>query len=47
MKQGASEDVKLKSFLGIQGTRGMRLKDANIVKIENVDLNVQAKYLSS
>ena len=25
----------------------MRLKDANIAKIENVDLSVQAKYLSN
>ena len=25
----------------------MRLKDASIVKIENIDLSVQAKYLSN
>ena len=36
-----------KSFLRVQGTRGMRLKDANIAQIENVDLRVQAKYLSN
>ena len=36
-----------RSFLRFQGTRGVRLKDTNIVKIKNVDLSVQAKYLSN
>ena len=34
------------SFLRFRGTQGVRLKDAIIVSIENVDLSVQAKYLS-
>ena len=47
MKQQASEGMKQRGFLRFRGTRGVRLKDANIAKIENVDLSVQAKYLSN
>ena len=36
-----------KSFLRIRGAQGMRLKDTSIAKIENIDLSVQAKYLSN
>ena len=32
------------SFLRFQGTQGVRLKDTNIAKIENIDLVVQAEY---
>ena len=38
---------EVRSFLRFRGTRGVRLKDASIAKIENVDLSVQAKYLSN
>ena len=36
-----------RSFLRFQGTQGVRLKDTNIAKIENIDLVVQAEYLSN
>ena len=36
-----------RSFLRIRGTREVRLKDANIAKIKNVDLSVHVKYLSN
>ena len=35
------------SFLRVRGTRGVRLKLANIVKIENVDPVLQVEYLSN
>ena len=35
------------SFRGVRGTRGVRLKDTSIAKIENIDLVVQAEYLSN
>ena len=41
------QGYEARSFLRFRGTRGVRLNDANIAKIENVDLVVQAEYLSN
>ena len=41
------QGYEARSFRRFRGTRGVRLKDASIAKIENIDLVVQAEYLSN